>query len=536
MHKRGLVISIRGRFRVRDADGRHIALRGAKESALLILLAYSEGHERSRVWLIDKLWSDRFTDQGRTSLRQVLKNLRKALGPHHADYLFADRTYVRLACDVTLEDDDALRDSHELFEDIDVRDPEFEDWIRDLRQRDGGAPTSGGQEVVPAFDTTTQNRQRQVQVGLTIESENASPEEGLIAQTLIDSIAGLLNDTGTIRPCILDRSGGSYDPHDFAAFVELHCLSKDDDWFTHVRVTPRNRQHFSWSGRLRLPMKFAAVWESPDLTAFAHQVMHGLTKTLGQTAPRSPFVTLNRAIQMLYSGEASRIMDADRLLQSVVSETGVGVALAWRSYARLTNALEFGAFDQQARMEAEELLREALDRSPASALARGLASIVQTKLLGDPDYGFYLAERAVAEDDRNAYALDAYSQALFFRGEHDRSYHVSEWARGAARHSPHAYNWDMRCALAALSLGRMDDALELAKQSHMKAPQYRPALRYLYALNVLAGDDIAADHYAQVLERHEPGFAPKDILDDDYPMETFKWLGLHENLALSDAS
>lgn len=523
---KALSFRVRGPLSIENERGQSVEIKGAKEKALLILLAFSPMHERTRSWLADKLWSDRFEEQARTSLRQVLKNLRKSLGPDHEQYLCADRARVRLVCKINLIDPEPMRASCELLEDIDVRDPEFECWIRDLRLGESAAPEPKTDSRVQAPGT----RLRHSAVGLCLTGQGMTREEELIATTLVDAIAEQLQSTGTMAAQILSPNHKSPEHADLDAFIEIQCLAKDGDWFANVRVTPRKRHFYAWSGRFRIPMRFQAVWGSAELSAFANKVTLGVVKTLSQTTPQASFLVLNRAISMLFSGNAKRISEADVLLEDIVSQVGSAAALAWRSYARLTNALEFGDFSETATDEADLLIREALEKEPNSALIQGLASIVQTKLVGDFDYGHHLAERAISEDDRNAYALDAFSQALFFRGEHEKAHHIAEWARKAAQYSPNAFNWDMRSALSALSLGRVSEARQLAYQSHVKAPHYRPALRYLCCLSALEDDLEKSTKYANMLAQLEPGFQQAHLMDEAYPVQTLRWLGLHENL------
>jgi TolB-like protein/DNA-binding SARP family transcriptional activator len=133
-----------GAFAVIGPDGKNITPTGQKAQALLALVATSEHGVRSRVWLCDKLWSDRESEQAFANLRQALRHIRKCLGPH-ADVIEADRLSIRIRLDLVdldllaltegrssqMEGVAALRDSidAEFLEGIDIRDPEFEEWL-----------------------------------------------------------------------------------------------------------------------------------------------------------------------------------------------------------------------------------------------------------------------------------------------------------------------------------------------------------------------------------------------------------------------
>ncbi|MGL6209783.1 MAG: SARP family transcriptional regulator, partial [Paracoccaceae bacterium] len=59
---------------------------------------------------------------------------------------------------------------------------------------------------------------------------------------------------------------------------------------------------------------------------------------------------------------------------------------------------------------------------------------------------------------------------------------------------------------------------------------YRPALRYLVALALLAEDRASAEYYAGRLRRLEPDFVMAMLIQPDYPIETLRALGHVETL------
>ena len=90
-----LRISVLGPLRVEAGEGTCLTPKGAKNQALLALLALSPEMSRPRRWLEDKLWSQFGPEQASANLRQALSKLRSALGDH-ADVLRADRASVSL--------------------------------------------------------------------------------------------------------------------------------------------------------------------------------------------------------------------------------------------------------------------------------------------------------------------------------------------------------------------------------------------------------------------------------------------------------
>jgi hypothetical protein len=138
-----LTINLIGRFHAARGDGTEVTPRGRKACALLALLALAPRKSRTRVWLQDKLWSDRAHEQAAGSLRQCLSEIRAAFGTDR-EILLSDNTAISLNSNaVAIDVDDLPRalatcagavGAPELLEGIDVRDEEFEDWLRTARR------------------------------------------------------------------------------------------------------------------------------------------------------------------------------------------------------------------------------------------------------------------------------------------------------------------------------------------------------------------------------------------------------------------
>ncbi len=79
-----IALRLQGAFEV-SKGGRRIGLPARKTEALLALLACRPGVELGREWLTARLWPDVPEAQGRTSLRQALGHLRRALSDESAD-------------------------------------------------------------------------------------------------------------------------------------------------------------------------------------------------------------------------------------------------------------------------------------------------------------------------------------------------------------------------------------------------------------------------------------------------------------------
>ncbi len=143
----GLRLRVFGEFAL-SSGGREVAVSGLKSRALLAFLACNTGKPQSRDKLIGLLWSERFEDQARQSLRHVLSALRKLLGP---DILVTDRDLVHLdqvfqsdvsqfVALISTDDRDHLRDAIDLYNDdlltsFSLPEKAFTDWLAAERIR-----------------------------------------------------------------------------------------------------------------------------------------------------------------------------------------------------------------------------------------------------------------------------------------------------------------------------------------------------------------------------------------------------------------
>jgi hypothetical protein len=185
-----LLAKLMGNLSLLDATGVDRTPGGQKARALIGLLAMTPDRRRPRRWLEQKLWSDRSPEQASSSLRQVLMELRTALGPV-ASALQTDRQTVELSPLKTDLDSDpegvrlSLAAGFELMQNVHVRDTAFAEWLRDQRARMAGtAPLvqSGWQPDAPSIPLLVRT--------------TVAPSDfcGFVALSLAGSIGKLVSD------------------------------------------------------------------------------------------------------------------------------------------------------------------------------------------------------------------------------------------------------------------------------------------------------------------------------------------------------
>jgi len=160
-----LQLNVIGPFDLRRTDGSRVTITSKKARAVLAMLAVAPGGRRERRWLQYKLWSERGEREGAASLRQTLSALRRALAPM-GDVLEADRTTVTLSLSEVAVDAlelssvaQRLPGQAEFLEGLDIRDPEFDNWLREQRafwsrqlETSQGGPDPSEVDFAPPLD------------------------------------------------------------------------------------------------------------------------------------------------------------------------------------------------------------------------------------------------------------------------------------------------------------------------------------------------------------------------------------------------
>lgn len=512
-------VRINGPFRVKDDDGTDITPIGMKERALIALILLSPGQRRTRVWLQDKLWSDRDVQQGSGSLRQALSNIRRVMG-QSGEQLKSDRTAIWLDPEVVLSTDDP----GELLDDVDVRDPEFTNWLRDQRQ------TRTQVAAQPLARPGPPNGPVRATVLLCHSDFDLSSRITFMTRALSQRITSDLNLIGEMDVLQAAPDVVAREQERANVLIEIETFGEGEAGFMMVRVTGLPSRRAVWSGRVSISSSIGDLWDAPEATRLVNQTVRKVADLVASASHMAHQQAYHRAVRRVYEYDRDALAKADEMFASIQDGELRGPALAWRSFIRLTYALEFRDSSADMVAEASAFADEALRTTVDHPVVLALTSQVRLKLEGDLDAAHYLALRAAEVADQNPYALDALSQTLILHGQYERANDLAQRARVAAQGLDNSFSWDMQACLTSLSLLQFETAFIAARECHHKMPFYRPALRYLVALSYLTGVPQEAEHFAARLRRMEPDFTPQMLLQPDYPLETLRALGLVERL------
>jgi len=199
-----------GPFAVVDRQGTVITPKAQKTCAMLAMLILSPRATRTRVWIRDKLWSDRSEEQGAASLRQALLEARRSLGDLGPEVILADKKSISLdLTKITLDTDSLLSGEYhltsdreqleralneDLLEGMDIRDPEFEDWLtlerqvwqRRVTQQLESEKKEGAIGLYPVTEDATQASSKQTQAVTSNFTGTDGPSIGVLPFRVAD--------------------------------------------------------------------------------------------------------------------------------------------------------------------------------------------------------------------------------------------------------------------------------------------------------------------------------------------------------------
>lgn len=263
-------IHLCGAFRVETGDGRDVSPKSAKACGLLALLAHSPRGQRTRVWLQDKLWSDRDREQGAASLRQALCRIRHDLG-HCAGVVIATRGQVMLDLDrVEVVGPASDRAGPEFLEGIDIRDAEFEAWLRAERATSTAPPGGAGPAASPP--------NRDQAVFLVAVTALAGPER-LFEDLFIDGLQASVSQTLIID--VYRRAPDPDVPDPVTVSVQAFAAG-GQDFGLRVSVEKGARRRALWSGWRTAPVQGGPPVDHAEILVLIDEVTEALGRATWQ--------------------------------------------------------------------------------------------------------------------------------------------------------------------------------------------------------------------------------------------------------------
>jgi hypothetical protein len=523
-------LSLNGAFALRTLQGEDLTPKPQKARALLALLATSPDLRRARRWLEERLWSDRGPQQAAGSLRQALVDLRRAMG-EHGDIVNATRDWVELRQGSL----NILASGGEFLEGISVRDPAFLRWLDAQRRQHAAAqpasPHSPDTTLSAGASETQAQRPVVIRVGT---SGHGGTLSGLVAEILSARIAAEVSDHLTAT--IIMRGDGPPPP---GCDIDVVCTVVEDNGvcLAFLKVVHLPSARIIFAKDCRFVGTASSLAGSEDLIRTAFEAAETTVKKipviigLGRASTRSAALG-QLALHRMFTFDEAQLGEADRLMEQAWEVEENPVHLAWRGLLQMVKAIEMPrSLKPELHDLAQRLTAYALERDEGNPTVKALVAQTRAMLFGDARTSGIAAARAVQENPRNPFALQALAVARMLAGDGEEAYRMSLLGRSYASQSSFRHWWDAHHATICVATGRYSEAISAAEAARFEAPKLRPAYRFLIALYAHRGDLEKANKVREELERLEPGFTLDRMAHDpEYPVRTLRSTGLVRDL------
>ena len=575
-----------GPFAITDPAGNVLTPKSQKSQAVLAMLALSLRGSRSRVWLRDKLWSDRPEDQASASLRQALLDIRKSLGDAR-DILVADKNTVSLCMDrIRLDIDEFLTEGHaagkdelaaeHFLEGVDVRDPEFEEWLtlerqvwqrrcdegqfqhkfepklelrREQREQtplvpltaipaggENGRTSKGSSDnAAIARDSITSVGSRQWVVAILPSRIGGQGENGPILASEVTSLIAKALVEGTdirVTDFSFGGSGWANSPNDASHGAEASLATPIG---IQVELTLASQTVFIMVSILRLAdqsliWKGSCIADRRPLERGESNQLHGLINHLidevygcfifrGEGGKFERDTTMIEAVNSIFRLSRNDLDRAESILHKLAADRPSSSVYAWLAFIRTFRVGQrFNAYDSTIIEEAQFYARKALELDANNSIALALVGHVHSFLFCEYDYAAGLFERAIRINPAQPLGWDLYSMLLCYAGQPEKATAMANWVQNLGFYSAHKYYFDTTKCISAALAGDHAAAISAGQEALKVRPGFNSVLRYLAASHAHRDEMEMARKCVERLEAVEPNFSIESLRANRYPL------------------
>ena len=565
-----LEIFLFGPLAVQDGAGGLFTPKNQKSKAVLAMLALAPRGSRSRVWLRDKLWSDRGEDQASASLRQALLDIRKCFGADMKDILSADKYSVSL--DLSRIRVDAIElinqvergevstpagldaVSEHFLEGFDICDPEFESWLTLERQI--------WEQRLADHDT-----EKEADARPEISPDVLGLSRGSNGRTMSDpTINTQLNVTNSVQPAQIAswaigvQSGPAGDAHAGLLIDKLTRNLREMGRVPSVRTFENQplSQMRSEFGRVEIPLVLrvseiaqgpsvrlavelltgkdgVTVWSSsqaftpedfaqpacPALNGLVSHAVIQIGRHLQMQATTPQMAGAGQLIECIYQMfglSVNELSSAEDKLARLLKQQPNAQTYAWMAFAKSFQVGQRFTPDAAAQIsEAQYYATRALEEDEFDPLVLSLAAHIHSYLFSEFDMAASLFERALKIDPEQAIGWDLYATMNAYAGDTRKSLAMASWAQHLGSNTPISYYFDTTKCIAAALAGDHTAAIAAGEKALVQRPKFNSILRYLISSHAHLGNVQMVESLRQKLVEIEPDFSTEVLRGSGYP-------------------
>ncbi|MFZ7093858.1 hypothetical protein [Primorskyibacter sp. 2E233] len=483
----------------------------------------------NRAALQDLLWSDRGPTHGRDSLKKALRELRGSLNQHGRPVL--ETTGGPVALDMTRIEADIFQidiaeavnapGGQEFLAGLDVRDPEFEEWLRATRIALREQPSQ--QRAVVTEDTVQRHRLHlAVMPSQTVQSDI---DAQLFGDMLLDRLIFALRHYDIYRVCDYrqsEQTGAA--GADFSLSMTIRTFG--ECFVACLKCVRVSDNEVVWGRQLQLPTNgFDSISLGALITDSLDQISEAVFRgrALGTNERDRAARHAMDGIDRIFRLTEPELTQAAKSLRKAVELDPRSTYFAWFAYL---SAFELEAKQGRNRKEllekTEALARRALEMDRFNPLTRSLLTHVYGFLFRD----FSRAGSLIAPLQSTPPDLPIYYQSLallnFYKGNIAEAQKAAKQSSALGGSSRYAYWFETTRVIAETGAGNFSKAITLGENA-ISLQQSRPVifsatLRYLAAAYALKGDIPAAKRVVGMIKAQNPNFSVAQLTERNFPI------------------
>jgi tetratricopeptide (TPR) repeat protein len=524
-----------GRLTLLDALGKDCTPRGKKTKALLALLVLAPRGSRSRVWLRDKLWSDRQEQQAAGSLRQALVELRGCLKQLSNTLVMANQNAVSIDLSQLWVDAYELtkpgssvnlsyavdRQPPEFLEGLDVGDSEFEEWLTVERQfwtdklenfRKPASQPGIHARTISAGGISEDQVTIRCRLGIGLlpcinSAENVTHIS--LADLVLEAIARNLQELQALDVYDYRDSGTEDfgvppgDGPDLLLRIRVHHVGNDMNLTLLAYRTTTNK--LIWTHSIHADQSEFLLVDAMTVSAFVNQNVDRIAYAFFSKDPdesdpsKNSIKTGYAALNLIFRDDADSLSAAENLLMQAYKRDRQSMYLGFLAYTSSFRVGEnLGEFGESERLATVARADEALALNPFNSVTLACIGHVYGYVMRDFNESGELLKQAIEINPHQAFSWDHYALYCIYTGKYEAALAASKRAVQLGSFSPLRYSFETTLAMAATLIGDYRTAIFYAKRALNRQPRFAAAMRYLA---VCLGHTGRADDASLVLDR-----------------------------------
>ncbi|MES0150239.1 hypothetical protein NKJ95_23800 [Mesorhizobium sp. M0012] len=423
----------------------------------------------------------------------------------------------------------------ELFEDLDVSDPRFEDWIRGRRLATTN-PCRDGIDHSPSKAILLLERRKTV--AFIVDCAGSGPARQLASRFFALTSKAIGTQVRSVSFC---EAGNATECETFdgaAQVIAMRSVVRDGAPRGSLSVTISDASSgcVFWTESTQLVLDADESATSSEFYSIVSHAADAAVDTL--VRGNGPADGHDLALRLFNSARLltmtlgkENLALADRQCAAAFEMSPHGGPLAWRALIRQISHFQYMTCDFLPCDEpAGALAARALEAFPGDSMAQCVGAHTEYLFGGNTCQAMRLAKRSIQANPLNAVAWAALANLQTATSDYRTGYDSARRAVDLSAGTRATYFFEFYGCIAAAGLGNYQLAMRHARAAARLSPNFAPPRRYLVALMASANDGLGFRSALQELRRIEPSFEMKLLLDGSYPVNTMRRIPLIDNV------